>query len=453
MGKTIAVSFEENSIKIVHASLKGNNLTIEKTEAVDYMEFDSYLQNEKATEFVVTYDFKEAFHGVIEVPAVKSKYLAKIVESEIRKATSLKDVSIVFTPLNEKISDNRKILEVFYFAINNEVLHDVVDKFYEFGKVVKAVYPTVFSAASLIGIQSPGDINLGVLGSERERLAFLSRNGTVYFIRNYESIEPEFSDYDIQNINMTISYCEQNFRMEPSSVMVLGNLSDTSSLSTVTSQPLVCLSRADFIRCDRETFNEYILPVASFYAPRSSNILNRDFQNIYMLNNYLAYAARVFVLLTVICAGLIAYELKGVVDGKKLIESMKNNNQDIERIFSEYSEREEMKDQYMPVVEFLNKPAPSIRNLLISLSSADIRDIRFNLIKVTAKKNNQFSVLITGKGVLDKYSLMQASFKNLIDVLKNIKGVKIKSKIMELDKKKFIIEMEYGNAGNGPDSA
>jgi hypothetical protein len=33
LGKTVAVSFEEDSIKIVHASLKGNSLTIDKTEA------------------------------------------------------------------------------------------------------------------------------------------------------------------------------------------------------------------------------------------------------------------------------------------------------------------------------------------------------------------------------------------------------------------------------------
>ena len=139
MAKTVAVSFEENSIKIVHASLKGNNLSIDKTETVDYFEFETYLQKEKATEFVVTYDFKEAYHGVLETPVVKSKYLEKIVESELRKATSLKDISFVYTPIGEKVVENRKELEVFYFAVNNEVLRDVVDKFYEFGKVVKAV--------------------------------------------------------------------------------------------------------------------------------------------------------------------------------------------------------------------------------------------------------------------------------------------------------------------------
>jgi hypothetical protein len=103
LGKTVAVSFEEDSIKIVHASLKGNSLAIDKTEAVDYLEFDSYLRREKATEFVVTYDFKEAHHGLLNIPAVKSKYIEKIIESEVKKATSLKDISFVYTPVSEKL--------------------------------------------------------------------------------------------------------------------------------------------------------------------------------------------------------------------------------------------------------------------------------------------------------------------------------------------------------------
>ncbi len=47
MGKTVAVSFEEDSIKIVHASLKGNNLAIDKTKAVDYHEFDEIIKPDK----------------------------------------------------------------------------------------------------------------------------------------------------------------------------------------------------------------------------------------------------------------------------------------------------------------------------------------------------------------------------------------------------------------------
>jgi hypothetical protein len=443
LGKTVAVSFEEDSIKIVHASLKGNNLAIDKTEAVDYLEFDSYLQREKATEFVVTYDFKEAFHGLLDIPAVKSKYLEKIVESEVKKATSLKDISFVYTPVSEKVVESQKILEVFYFAINNEVLHDVVDRFYEFGKVVKAVYPTVFSAASMINIQTSGEANLGVLGAGRERLAFFSTKGTVYFIRNYESLEPEFSDYDIQNINMTINYCEQHIKLEPSSVLVLGNLSKSSSLSTVTTKPLACLSKADNIHCDREVFNEYILPVASFYASRSSNILNREFKNIYMLNNYLAYASRAFVVFAVICIGLIFFEMGNVMDRKSLIESEKNKNSDVEAIFTEYSEREDKVNRYVPAVKFLNTSVPGIRKLLIFFSRMDLKDIRFTYISATAKKNNLFSVVLKGKSLVDAYSSTQASLKNMVDELDNTDGVKVTDTTLELEKKTFRVEMDY----------
>ncbi len=443
MGKTVAVSFEEDSIKIVHASLKGNNLTVDKTEAVDYIEFDSYLKREKATEFVVTYDFKEAYHGLLNIPAVKSKYLEKILESEVKRATSLKDISFVYTPVSEKVVEGQKIMEVFYFAINNEVLHDVVDRFYEFGKVVKAVYPTVFSAASLINMQTSGEPNLGVLGAERDRLAFFSIKGTVYFIRNYESLEPEFSDYDIQNINMTINYCEQQIKAEPSSVLVLGNLCKSSSLTTVPTKPLVCLSKADNIHCDGEVFNEHILPIASFYASSSSNVLNREFKNIYMLNNYLSYASRAFVVLAVICIGLTLFELKNVIDRRSLIDSEKKKNYDVEAIFTEYSERVGKVNHYMPAVKFLNTSAPGIQKLLVSFSRMDLGNLRFTNISATAKKNNLFSVVINGKSLSDTYSSMQASLENMVDELDDTDGVKVTGPVLEMEKKTFMVEMDY----------
>jgi hypothetical protein len=323
------------------------------------------------------------------------------------------------------------------------VLHDVVDRFYEFGKVVKAVYPAVFSAASLINIQTSGEANLGVLGTGRQRMAFLSMKGTVYFIRNYESLEPVFSDFDIQNINMTINYCEQHIKTGPSSVLVLGDLSRSSSLSSVTTKPLACLSKTDNIHCGREVFNEYILPVASFYASRSSNILNRDFKNVYMLNKYLAYASRAFVVFAVICIGLIFIEMKSVTDRTSLIDSEKKKNSDVEAIFTEYSEKEDKIDHYVTAVKFLNASVPSIQELLILFSRMDLKDLRFTYISAAAKKNNLFSVVLEGKSLVDEFSSTQASLKNMVDELDNADGVKVTKTILELENKTFRVEMDY----------
>ena len=78
MGKTVAVSFEGASVKVVHASLKGTTVTVERAETIPDNEFDNYLRREKASEFIVTSEFKESYHDIITTPVVKKQFLEKI---------------------------------------------------------------------------------------------------------------------------------------------------------------------------------------------------------------------------------------------------------------------------------------------------------------------------------------------------------------------------------------
>ena len=87
MGKTVAVSFEGNDVKILHTSLKRNTLSIIKSEIIDEKEFDAYLSNSKAKEFLVSYNFIETMHDTITVPPVKAKFLEKVIDSKISKVT------------------------------------------------------------------------------------------------------------------------------------------------------------------------------------------------------------------------------------------------------------------------------------------------------------------------------------------------------------------------------
>lgn len=79
MRKTVSVSFEGNNVKIVHASLKGTTLSVDKTEIIPDDEFDYYLQKEKSSEFIVTCEFRETFHDVLTVPVLKTRYLEKVI--------------------------------------------------------------------------------------------------------------------------------------------------------------------------------------------------------------------------------------------------------------------------------------------------------------------------------------------------------------------------------------
>ncbi|MBI5100029.1 MAG: hypothetical protein HZB30_12435 [Nitrospirae bacterium] len=446
MGKTVAVSFEGGNVKVVHASLKGKRVTIERSETIPESEFDNYLRREKATEFIVTSEFKESYHDVITTPVVKNQFLKKIIESEIRKVIIQKEFSFIYASIGEKVIENKRVLEVFYYAVPKDLIRNTIERFYNNGKIVRAVYPSVFSAASLFDSQISGEAQMGVFSSGKSRIVFFTKRGVVYFLRNYESYETELSDFDIQNINMTISYCFQNIRINPSAVFLMGAFSESSRNNAMSTAPLACLSIPEYIHCTRETFNEFIIPVASYFTHKSSNIMTQEFREIYLLKNYMTYASRVFIMLVLLCIGAISFELKNAAEKKDRIKLAKKSRVDTEKVLSELSAREEKIGQYMPLVEFLNKPEPDFQKLLIPLGETDFGNLTLNMVNASVKGDNTLSISLNGVVHADTYSAMQDSLDHMINELRKMKNMEITNKSVELKDKTFILEMNFKTA-------
>ena len=447
MGKTVAVSFEEDSVKIVHASLKGSSLSIEKTDVVNETEFDIYLQKDTASTYVVTYEFKEAFHGTLTTSVAKTRYLEKIIESKIRKAIHETNISFIYTILREHVVDNKNVLEVFYYAVRSEEIRDVVGRFYKNGKAVSAFYPSVFAAAAFMDLKQADDARMGVYGAGKEKVIFFIKNGKIFFIRNYEAFEPGLTDFDIQHINMTISYCFQNMRINPSMILLMGDLTGFSELAALPSAPLASLYKGGNVLCDNDTFTEYILPIVSLRVPKSSNILSREFRNIHMLKTYLKYSTRVFAALIILLAGFIMFQVKGITDKKDSIQSTLQRHQALEFLYADYSEKKKGFQRYMPLVSFLNKPSPDIRNLLVVLGSEELKGLSLNFIEAATRDNVSYSVAIKGAGAADTYASLQSSFDGLLNHLMQQKEISIKSGSINLLNKTFLIELEYGTEG------
>jgi hypothetical protein len=443
LDKTVAVSFEELNIKIVQASSKGSELSVDRAEVIEYDELDDFLKRERASEFIVTYDFKEAYHGFLSIPIIKPAYQRKIIASELSNITKQENVSFTFVPIDERIVDKKRVLEIFYFAVDNEVIQDVVGRFYDFNKVVKAVYPTVFSAASLIRSGTPDEANMGLFSTGEEKIIFFTKNGSVYFIRNYESSEAELSDFDIQNINMTISYCYQNIQINPSSVVLLGSLSESCNISTMTSAPLSSLNKGSNIHFSSEKFNEFILPIASFYAPQSSNMLSGDFKNINMLIKYIGYSSKAFALLAVLCIGLIFYGVTDSLDKRDRLHDVMSDRNNVLMTHSEYMEREDVLKNITPAVNFLNRPGPEIRALMVDLAEINMSDLKFRLLEAKAENKNSYAVTIEGVSYAEKYYSFQSAFDEVIAAMQKIKGLTVKSKSVNLSDKSFRIELQY----------
>lgn len=438
--KTVTVSFEEDRVSILHAYLKGRNLFIEKTETIANDQLDSYLKNEKANEFLVVCDFNESFHELVALPFVKTRLLRNIIEAEIRKTIGIKELSFIYTCIGERIAENKKITDAFYYAVKDEEIRNILRVFYDNGKTVKAIYPRVFSAAPLFETRDMAVI--GIMGTKTEKMAFLLKKENIYFIRKFQSQTPDISDVDIQYINMTINYCFQNVRINPTLVLVVGNLSRGKDTTTFASVPLEPLPKPDFIDAEEEVFRDSVCSISSVYAHKSSNILSREFGNVNILKRYLLNASRFFVLLSLMCLAVMLYDVEDIIYTKEILRITGGSTANTDKVLSEYSVKEEEFMKYMPVVNFLNMPAADARELLIALAKIDMGNLTLDSIVVTAK-DDFFSVALNGTAYSDSYSSIHEGFQAIMNSLEKTGGIENMDKTIDIEKKTFSVTMDY----------
>ena len=444
MGKFVTACIQESEVKVVHGTTKWGAPTPINLETVPLGKFDNYLEKEKVSEFVVISDFEESFHNILLIPSLKKKYLRKVIESEIRKTSQQSDFTFIYTILGEKVVDNRKMLEIFYYMVTNETIRKVVERFYDNGKIVKALYPAVFTAASMLEQSNAGGIKMGVIVSGHKRIVFTTKNGAVNFIRDYESLEDSVSDFDVQNVNMTLNYCTQNLRMTPESVTFLGEIAGLSELKAVTDVPIVQPDMPDDLKCDCKTGCGYPVPCASFKPDRSFNILSGEFRNIYIFRRLMEAASLTFVMLSVVYLALIFYVGENVIDTRQQIQTAARGLAGTESDYAEYLERRETMSDILPFVDFMNKPSIDISRLLAGLSEVRVKDLRFAGIDARAVSDTAFLVSINGKGQAETYSSFQASFERLLAGLEEIENVELSNRVINHMDGTFSVQLRYG---------
>jgi len=129
---------------------------------------------------------------------------------------------------------------------------------------------------------------------------------------------------------------------------------------------------------------------------------------------------------------------------KGTLKLIKANNADIENIFSEYTAKETQLRQYMSTINFLNKGVPEVQKLLIALTEINMKNSKIDSIE-TAVKDDSISVTINGTIHADTYTSIQTGFQDIIDSLDKIKDIRISDKTMDIDRKTFLIKLDYKN--------
>ncbi|HCC68603.1 MAG TPA: hypothetical protein DEP99_01815 [Nitrospiraceae bacterium] len=444
MGKAIVISFEDETIRVLYARFKRKNIVVDDALTLRNDQFDDFLLKEKSKEFIIVNSFKDFFQDTILVPPTKARLIKILIEAEIRKRSQLKDFSFIYTITGEKIVQQRKMKEVFVFAVRNEDIKEIVNRFILKGKVIKAIYPDIFSLACLIEPEPMPLLCVSEAGSNKN--IFLINDGVIQFVRIAQSIEQGIGDVDIQSIKMTINYCGQTLKIKPYATMLIGSLCSNYNVTVDTPLPIACFTHRSFRSQMSSALLGFISLISALFVPRGRgiNLLPAEYKNFLRTRLFLRYSTALFLLLSIIGMVYAGFIVKNIMESQDRLSSIRRDFPDIDNILTMYDMKKTELAGYMPFVTSLRNAVliPDIQRFLSLLSELNVDNLRIDSISIKTG-NNILDVEMKGSVKTESYAGMQMDYQKLINSITALKGVSIKSHGLDLRTRSFHIRMQY----------
>ncbi|MBF0505610.1 MAG: hypothetical protein HQL09_02140 [Nitrospirae bacterium] len=466
MANRIAVSFEDEVVKVVYASLSHGSLTVRKTLLLKNEEFDDFLAGERHREFIVVADFKVSYYDILFLPPAKDKYLRQIVYSEIRKKNpELKDFSFSYSVLGETVRESRKALEVFFYAVSNADLYQIIQRFDKYRKTVKSIFPIAAALSRLVNaLPVAGDEpQLCIAETGPNKTLFLVKGGKLHFIRTANALETGVHDIDVHDINMTVNYCRQTLRMTPSSVLLLGGVClgydaamgfnvPSASMLLPFGIPGACVYIPEKIFARREEAMDFVSPIAALMPYKSAdafNILPRQYEFLTLQKKGLALCTVCFILLSLIALWFLRTKISEISRLKGEAALLRTDISMMESGRRSYDMHYAELMKYMPLINFLNSvnSAPDAQKALISLSSLKEphnKAVELKALTVTVD-SGALKLVLQGNIEAEKYADIQKHYRTLVDELRRLKGMTVGSDTLDIKNRKFQIEARYSD--------
>lgn len=453
MARQIVVSFENEVIRVVYASLKRGNLIIKKTLVLRDEEFDDFLKKEKARHFSIVCDFKSFYQDILLLPLVKESFFKNIAEAEIkRKSPEFRDFSFFHAILGERVHEGRKMCETLVFAVNNYDLFRIIDRFDKYGKKITGIYPAAFTIAQLVSFSYgiTDEPILCVAESESGKILLLMKDGKLYFMRAAQSFERGLHDIDVQSINMTINYCRQALRLTPSQVILIGTACSKYETTRDLLLPVLCMEPPSNIIASRETITDFIIPISAILnikGIKGGNLLPVKYRSFYRQKTILSYYTALFLILSVIGMVYLKMKLSETADMKRKIASLRAEIRGMESIRIGYENKKREFDKIVPLINFVNtmNSSPDIQKALVALSSIKElhgKDINIGSVDINPE-GNMVRIKLKGSVTAANFTAMQQTYQNLVKAIKKTEGMEIVSDRIDIKDKSFYIELRH----------
>jgi hypothetical protein len=447
LSKRVAVSFEDKSVKVVYASCEKGRTLIQKTSILKDEEFDSFLKTSRFPDLTVICRPRTFYSDTMMVPPAKKMYLKKIIEAEIRKRFSgLKDFSYFYSTLVEKTPGEKGMREIFFYAVDNNELCEITERFNRYGITVKYLCPDILALSHLIKSSDnwKNKTVLCVLISETERTFFLVRNGELCFIRITPSSGSELTDLDVDNINMTVSYCRQNLRLNAEQIILMNAAIKEGALNTII--PTVPVAYPASVHASDDTLRNFAAPISAIVFQQKlgdTNLLPLKYRTLFTQKRVASYGSVFFLLLSLIGLGLMLINVSQIFLMKEKINLLRKDLTEINAVASAYEKDTAKLRQFLPLINLINdaRSSPDIQKALLSLKFLPMENVHIKTIQLNNKKDF-LQIQISGNIVSKNYGDMHRTFMKLLSSCSSVSGLAVVSKNIEIRNGHFQIDIE-----------
>lgn len=442
MSASIVISIEGQSAKIVYGAFKGGAVTVKDALVIPVEKLDDFLERERASEFTVVNHFSEPFQDVITVPMVKKRLLRKIIEIEVRKRAGFADFSFIYSVIGTKSTDQGKRTDVFVFAVKNDEMRAVVERFASKGKTLKALYPDVFILARAVAVRDE-DI-LCVSASGDKKVFTLVKDGMMQFTREVLSNSPELNSFDIQNLDMTVNYCRQSLRVMPSLVVFTGRLGHSELTAAVRGAHAACFRPAVASIMAKEALGDFTMPILALEPARAFDISPAAYRRDKLKTISLKYSSIAFAAMAAFLMIMSYAALRDAGASKQALQASLAGLPDIDAVAQAHEARRAEFESYLPFINILNRDsgAPDPAALMAALSGLHAEKISLNLINITPAEG-ALRLRLEGSVRASSYAAAQSYFEKFAGSFDRIKGARVAEQRLIIKDRSFLMEVDW----------
>ena len=449
MDRQVSISFEDDLVKIVFASSSKGKIVVQKTLLFKDEEFDSFLKTARLPNLTLICHFKKIYTNVIAVPPARPAYLKKIVQIEIQKRSpELGSFSFFYTVFKRKTGEEKGLRDVFYLAVDNRELYDIIERFNKYGKSVRYVYPDVLALSKFVEASTElgQKTLLCVDASETEKTLFIVQNGQLRFIRITKSSGKDINDVDVDNINMTISYCRQVLKLNPEQIALINAIQKEETAPLKTIIPIMAMSYPENIAAPEETLKQFITPLSAIIFKQNltnDNLLPPKYRMLNIQKSMTTYSIVLMLCLSFIGLSYLLINLTQVPSLKKMILAKRTTLTEIASIVSSHEKDSEKLQHLAPLIAVINEThsTPDIQKTLAALTFLPMKNVNIKSIQINNKKDS-LQVQISGSITAENFGKMHETFLGIVKSFDRIPGMAVTSQNIDIKDSSFQIDIE-----------